>query len=47
VKIREIVKYLNYQRFGSKVTITYQGEEVKKADPSKQPPPEAPQEKPQ
>jgi hypothetical protein len=48
VKIREIVKYMNYQRFGSKVTITYQGEEVKKADPVKEPPPaDAPQEKPQ
>lgn len=37
VKIREIVKYTNYQRFGAKVTITYQGEEVKKADPKQQP----------
>jgi hypothetical protein len=46
VKIREIVKYMNYQRFGSKVTITYQGEEVKKADP-KQQQPETPKEKPQ
>jgi len=45
VKIREIVKYSNYKRFGSKVTITYQGEEVKKADPNQQP--EKPQEKPQ
>jgi len=48
VKIREIVKYMNYQRFGSKVTITYQGEEVKKTDPAKQPPPtDEPQQKPQ
>src|SRR5258708_28116022 len=49
VKIREIVKYTNYQRFGSKVTITYQGETVKKADPSQKPekPEEKPQEKPQ
>jgi hypothetical protein len=49
VKIREIVKYMNYQRFGSKVTITYQGEEVKKADPAKQPdtPQDKPQQKPQ
>ncbi len=46
VKIREIIKYMNYQRFGSKVTITYQGEEVKKADP-KQQAPETPQQKPQ
>ncbi|MBI3478069.1 MAG: hypothetical protein HY010_20240 [Acidobacteria bacterium] len=49
VKIREIVKYMNYQRFGAKVTITYQGEEVKKADPAKQPdtPQDKPQQKPQ
>jgi hypothetical protein len=50
VKIREIIKYMNYQRFGSKVTITYQGEEVKKSDPGKQPAPETPpppQQKPQ
>ena len=46
VKIREIIKYENYQRFGSKVTVTYQGEEVKKADPN-QKPPEVPQDKPQ
>jgi len=39
VKIREIIKYTNYQRFGAKVTITYQGEEVKKSD-QKQPTPE-------
>lgn len=45
VKIREIIKYMNYQRFGSKVTITYQGEEVKRADPKQEP--EKPQEKPQ
>jgi len=49
IKIREIVKYSNYKRFGSKVTITYQGEAVKKADPSQKPekPDEKPQEKPQ
>jgi hypothetical protein len=48
VKIREIVKYTNYQRFGSKVTITYQGQEVQKADPKQVPPPEEkPEEKPQ
>jgi hypothetical protein len=49
VKIREIIKYENYQRFGSKVTITYQGEEVKKTDQKQPPPPpeEKPQEKPQ
>jgi hypothetical protein len=36
VKIREIVKYTNYKRFGSKSRITYDGQEVQKADPSKQ-----------
>jgi hypothetical protein len=33
VKIREIIKYTNYRRFGSKSKITYEGQEVKKADP--------------
>jgi hypothetical protein len=47
IKIREIVKYTNYQRFGSKVTITYQGEEVKKSDQKQQPEPDKPQEKPE
>ena len=45
VKIREIVKYTNYKRFGSKVRITYEGSEVQKSE-QKQPPPEQPQ-KPQ
>jgi hypothetical protein len=41
--IREIVKYTNYQRFGSKVRITYEGKEVpnpqqKKPDEQQQPP---------
>ena len=45
IKIREIVKYSNYKRFGSKVTITYQGEAVKRADPGQQP--QKPEEKPQ
>ena len=31
VRIREIVKYTNYKRFGSNVKITYEGQEVKKA----------------
>jgi hypothetical protein len=31
VHIREIVKYTNYQRFGSKVKVTYEGQEVHKA----------------
>jgi len=30
VKIREIVKYTNYRRFGSKSRITYEGKEVQK-----------------
>lgn len=47
VKIREIVKYENYQRFGSKVTITYQGEEVKKSDQKQPAPEEKPEQKPQ
>lgn len=32
VHIREIVKYTNYKRFGSKVKVTYEGEEIHKAD---------------
>jgi hypothetical protein len=32
VHIKEIVKYENYQRFGSKVKITYEGKEVEKGD---------------
>ena len=42
VHIREIVKYENYQRFGSKVKITYEGKEVEKgtAKPDDQKPPE-------
>lgn len=32
VRIREIVKYSDYQRFGSKVKITYEGKEVPNAD---------------
>ncbi len=30
VKIREIVKYTNYKKFGSNVKITYDGKEVQK-----------------
>ncbi len=37
VKIREIVKYTNYQRFGSKSKITYEGQEVQKAEPETKP----------
>ena len=47
VKIREIVKYTNYKRFGSKSKILYEGQEVKKgadAPPSDQKPePQKPQ----
>jgi hypothetical protein len=43
VHIKEIVKYTDYQRFGSKVKITYQGQDVEKSPQQR---PEAPQ-KPQ
>jgi len=36
-KIREIVKYENYKKFGSKVKITYEGKEVEKGDQKTQP----------
>ena len=46
VKIREIIKYTNYRRFGSKSKITYEGQEVKKGEEQKKPegqkPPEPP-----
>jgi hypothetical protein len=35
VHIKEIVKYTDYQRFGSKVKITYQGQEVEKTPQQK------------
>jgi hypothetical protein len=40
VHIREIVKYENYKRFGSKVKITYEGKDVEKGEEKKpeQPP---------
>jgi len=34
VKIREIIKYTNYRRFGSKSKITFEGQDVQKADPN-------------
>ncbi len=37
IKIREIIKYTNYKRFGSKSRITYEGQEVQKADPKQKP----------
>jgi len=43
VHIREIIKYSNYQRFGSKVKITYEGKEVEKTDQKGQTPPPAEQ----
>src|ERR1700720_2488151 len=42
VRIREIVKYSDYKRFGSNVKITYEGQEVQKApgsDKDQTPPP--------
>jgi len=42
VHIREVVKYADYKRFGSKVTVTYDGKEVPKA-PSQKNEPEPPQ----
>jgi hypothetical protein len=36
IHIREIVKYEDYKRFGSKVKILYNGQEVEKADPKDQ-----------
>jgi hypothetical protein len=37
VHIREIVKYTNYKRFGSKVKITYEGQEVERKPGEKKP----------
>jgi hypothetical protein len=34
VKIREIIKYTNYRRFGAKSKITYEGKEVEKSAPN-------------
>jgi hypothetical protein len=44
VRIREIIKYTNYKRFGSKSRILYEGQEVQKAEPKpgEQKPAEAP-----
>jgi hypothetical protein len=33
IKIREIIKYTNYKRFGAKSKIIYEGKEVQKAEP--------------
>jgi hypothetical protein len=37
VRIREIIKYTNYKRFGSKSKIIYDGKEVQKSDPDQKP----------
>ena len=44
IKIREIIKYTNYKRFGAKSRITYEGKEVQKTEPTpgEQKPPEPP-----
>jgi hypothetical protein len=44
IKIREIIKYTNYRRFGAKSKIIYEGKEVQKAEPKPgdQNPPESP-----
>jgi hypothetical protein len=42
VKIREIIKYTNYRRFGSKSRITFDGQEVQKTDPSQKSPDQKP-----
>jgi len=46
VKIREIIKYTNYQRFGSKTKITYEGQEVKKTEDAPKPEDQKPDQKP-
>jgi hypothetical protein len=48
VKIREIIKYTNYKRFGSKSRITYDGKEVQKEEqkPGDQPPDQKPPDSP-
>jgi hypothetical protein len=43
VKIREIVKYSDYKKFGSNVKITYDGKEVQKGDSGKDAKPQPPQ----
>jgi hypothetical protein len=50
VRVREIVKYANYKRFGSNVRITYEGQELPRGEqpkgggqqPQQQPPPQQP-----
>lgn len=49
VRVREIIKYTNYKRFGSDVKITYEGQEVEKTQNQQpqQPAPAKPQNPPQ
>jgi len=46
VRIREIIKYTNYKRFGSKVRITYEGQELPPAPPQGKSGQESPQQQP-
>jgi hypothetical protein len=43
VRIRQVVKYTNYKKFGSKVTITYEGKELPKGQKPEQKQEEKPQ----
>ena len=47
VKIREIIKYTNYRRFGSRSKIIFEGQEVQKGTEQKKPPEEQKQPEPQ
>ncbi len=45
VKVKEVIKYTNYKRFGSDVKITYEGKDIEKTQdqqPGQQPQPTAP-----
>ena len=46
VRIREIVKYENYKKFGSKTRITYEGKELPPGEKNPQPEPQAQQQPP-
>ena len=43
VRIRQIVKYTNYKRFGANVKITYEGQEIEGQDKDKKPNDQTPQ----
>ena len=43
VRIRQVVKYTNYKKFGSKVTITYEGKELPQGQKQEQKQEEKPQ----